>query len=510
MYLAAAQLSISATSTGSSRQALASSTNFSRPARPTRQAHRPAKLVFQAVPTPETPDTPALSSPSASEASSRLSLETRLSEGGSFFSTSRLRPAGTGHTRQKSSQAVKIHPTIKEEPSIATLRAKASPNDDLVSKAKAKTVNPAAEVVRVRSWYADGQEDDDEEVMQQMKKWSELRHEADYECRRGKELWDDPRSISFMGELCAFALLQSDPLTPPAAEFSPPKTVRDIMNFLAKSQATYRPMEEQVQAPPPSRAAHRRKSSLSNCRSLTSPYGLPLPKPVNHPQRPKGSLQTKFERTNSANSATSTSSKFSFGPADDYVGRTPKSSSSSATSPFAGLFPELAGPPIHATGPSGIFSQFARAAPESPPPSLPNHEPFSPFHFDLSSFHPSNKAGSDNARDIAPVPVVEEGKRERVNSSARRKALGWGRRRNSDGPAVVEGLTREVRGVPSRVKVLKAESNVFSSVRTSNSNINTITNMDSGDKRFGGVSTVAKLLSPKKRATGRENELNAL
>ena len=138
-------------------------------------------------------------SPSASEASSRLSLETRLSEGGSFFSTSRLRLAGAGHTRQKSSQAVQVHPTIKEEPSVAALRAQASPYAS--TEGKGKTITQPPQVVKVRSWYADGQEDEDEEVLQQMKKWSELQHEANYECRRGKMLWEDPRSNSFMGEI---------------------------------------------------------------------------------------------------------------------------------------------------------------------------------------------------------------------------------------------------------------------------------------------------------------------
>jgi hypothetical protein len=61
-------------------------------------------------------DTPGLTSPSASEASSRMSLETRFSEGPTtqFFA---------GHRRQQSSIAVKPQATIKEEASKDNLKS---------------------------------------------------------------------------------------------------------------------------------------------------------------------------------------------------------------------------------------------------------------------------------------------------------------------------------------------------------------------------------------------------
>ena len=185
---AEAQLSFSTNSAGSFRRP---GTAFDRPTKPRR---KPATLVFKDA---HQPDTPVLSSPSTSEASSRLSLETKFSDGASLFSASRLRPLGAGHARQKSSQGVTLHPTIKEEPSLATLRANCSPA--AISQAKVGAVAARAPV-KVKSWYADGEEDDDQEVLEQMRKWSELRHEAEHECRRGKELWQDPRSSSYEGE----------------------------------------------------------------------------------------------------------------------------------------------------------------------------------------------------------------------------------------------------------------------------------------------------------------------
>ena len=192
---------------------------------------------------------------------------------------------------------------------------------------------------------------------------------------------------------------------------------------------------------------------------MISPYGLPLPKPPSQiPQPPKGSLQTKFDRTNSSTSATS--SKFSFGPEEGGtfgLGKTPRSS----TSPFAALFPELAGQESSPPRPSAIFAHFAREVPPSPPPSLPAHH-FSPFH--LSPFKLS-------ASPTKPEPNTEshggaqDEPRSRVTSSARRKALGWGRRRNSDGPVatLASGAAQQISTLPSRsrVEVLRAErSNV--------------------------------------------------
>jgi hypothetical protein len=60
-------------------------------------------------------ETPGLTSPSTSEASSRMSLETRFSEGPhrGFFA---------GHQRQQSSVVVVPQPTIREEVSASDLK----------------------------------------------------------------------------------------------------------------------------------------------------------------------------------------------------------------------------------------------------------------------------------------------------------------------------------------------------------------------------------------------------
>ncbi|ORX38363.1 hypothetical protein BD324DRAFT_620565 [Kockovaella imperatae] len=416
-----ADLSISTGSNGSTQRL---GSTFCRPVRPRR---KPAHLIFKDA---HQPDTPVLSSPSASESSSRLSLETRFSDGASSFSASRLRPLGAGHARQKSSQGVTVHPTIKEEPSLTTLRAKISPRNVQNDNSTIRVAGPGPrQPIQVKSWYADGEEEEeeveDQEMLQQMKKWSELRHEAEYECRRGKMLWQDPRSSSY-------------------EEFSPPKTVRGIMDFLAKSQATYRPLEEK-QSSGNGVVADRRKSSFKEVRPLMSPYGLPLPKSASQvPQRPKGSLQTKFERTNSS---ASTNSRLSFGPdgiseaCGPGSGLTPRSSSS--TSPFAALFPELVPPP------SAIFAQFTRELPPSPPPILPSHA-FTPFRLPPMKMRLSSPA-SPQTTTTEVQEVMQDTKRSRVTSSARRKALGWGRRRNSDGPTQVESLARgaEAQHLPS-------------------------------------------------------------
>jgi serine/arginine repetitive matrix protein 2 len=171
--------------------------------------------------------------------------------------------------------------------------------------------------------------------------------------------------------------------------------------------------------------AHRRKSSLSEARASLSPYGHPLARPPIHggatqahvfsrppvklqvategqPQKKRVSLITKFERTNSA-----ASSHF---PSDDE----PVSQPSSA-----------------------IFAQFTRETPPTPPPVLMELPSMSPFKLNLSTGYSPKKP-----------PVGEKEKRSRVDSEVRRQALGWGKRRNSDGPAKVIAAGPPVPTIP--------------------------------------------------------------
>lgn len=155
-------------STNSNRQIL----TMSRPAKPRR---RPANLVFGSTSTAQ-PDTPALSSPSASETSSRISLETKFSDVASIFSATRVRPLGAGHARQKSSAQVKLQATIKEEPSHATLRA----------KAQRQRVEPA--II-----------DYDDTPPETIRSWLEWKREADDEYKRMKAYGQDTEVDDVLG-----------------------------------------------------------------------------------------------------------------------------------------------------------------------------------------------------------------------------------------------------------------------------------------------------------------------
>ena len=181
-----------------------------------------------------------------------------------------------------------------------------------------------------------------------------------------------------------------------------PTTTRGIADFLAKSSESYKPLDQL----PLGRTAHRRKSSLSDIRLLTSPYGLPLPQPP-QVRKPKTSLITKFERTKSSNSPNF--------PLDS------ANSLGSAHTPM-----------------SALFATFAREIAPSPPPSLAVLAPLSPFHptFDAFGLHKQAEQPVKNEKG--------ESKRERVTSSARRQALGWGRRRYSDEPTKVQAMARKI------------------------------------------------------------------
>lgn len=306
-------------------------------------------------------ETPGLTSPSASEASSRMSLETRFSEGPAG------RPFFAVHQRQRSSAAVRPQATIREEPSFSKLKQ-----------------SPAGyeKVTTVRS-YLD---------------WE---READDECRRTQCEWEDSEeSKHAVSCQCLHLKHFGSPITDNAA-FNKPQTQNEIMHFLTQSAAMFQPLEQQLPK------AHRRKSSLADARVSLSPYGLPLPKPPVHggKQQKRMSLITKFERTNSATSSHFSEDDLSSGPS------------------------------------SAIFAQFVREHPPTPPPCLKKLPEMSPFKFNLAlntGYSPEPKSNTTDKMD-----------RARVNSVVRRQALGWGKRRNSDGPAKVIEAEEPVPKIPS-------------------------------------------------------------
>ena len=188
-----------------------------------------------------------------------------------------------------------------------------------------------------------------------------------------------------------------------------------MLAYIAQSTAAFAPLTQQ-QLP----KAHRRKSSLSEARASLSPYGHPLARaPVHNgvshftqfatapvfaaaqegqPQKKRPSLQTKFERTNSA-----TSSHF---PTDDEAVSQPT---------------------------SAIFAQFTRETPPTPPPSLMEIPSMSPFKMSTG---------------YSPKEEVVKDMRPRVDSEVRRQKLGWGKRGNSDGPARVVAAMEPVPRIP--------------------------------------------------------------
>jgi serine/arginine repetitive matrix protein 2 len=385
-----------------------------------------------------------LTSPSASEASSRMSLETRFSENPSIFSASRVRPRGMGHARQVSSAGLQLPATIREQPSMATLRAN-----------RCSSSPPRVQVV---GWDGDVTVEK-ESAEKAVKCWLSFQREADDEYKRTKYSWQDSEESkhAVAGESIVVSRLTKE--ADEEVEFRVPTSPAEIATFLAKSSQAYKPLEQLPQG----RTAHRRKSSLSDARLLTSPYGLPLPKPPQPyatvsalskkvplglpqpkphniiPDKKKGSLQTKYERTNS-----------------------------STSSHFSGISDEdpIPPPPV-----SAVFAKFTRELPVSPPPKLAAVTPFSPFQ--LPGFESTGKMKSDVSSDEKAREKAEMEKRERVDSNVRRVALGWGRRRNSDGPVkVVEaeskaGPRRVVGGKPTatmgRAAVYRDQENMIPS-----------------------------------------------
>jgi len=215
-------------------------------------------------------------------------------------------------------------------------------------------------------------------------------------------------------------------------------TLADINAFIAQSYQTYRPLEQSL---PTRRIAHRRKSSLSDTRQMLSPYGLPLPKPPAPPgeAKPKKvSLQTKYERTQKS----STSSYLTV--ASDEAGM-PVSTISTPSRP-----------PL-----SAMFAQFT--VPPSPAPVL-SDLPFSPFLPQLNGAKSPEVQSSPVKKDDAHAAT----ERRRVNSGARRAALGWGRRRNSDGPTKVEQMARAYEQVTAASRAHEVASLSFASAHAKN------------------------------------------
>ncbi|WVQ95117.1 hypothetical protein IAU59_002211 [Kwoniella sp. CBS 9459] len=361
------------------RQMLGSS--ISRPQRPGRR--RPAQLIITEPPL----ETPGLTSPSASETSSRLSLDTNAA---SITLGTRIRPAGAGHYRQKSSAGVKVEATIHEMPSMNTLRA----NKSSASPGGRSNGVVSREPTIVGVDGVGEEEVEEIDRMRSVRNWVEWEREVQDEFRKTKSCWRDSEESKNILE-----------------GWKMPQTNAEIAAFLAQSTQAYKPLSQL----PIGKIAHRRKSSLSDSRSLCSPYGLPLPRPPPPANKPKMSLTTKYEKKSSTSSTASAASTFAFAFPNDDVSQAP-----------------AAAPPL-----SAIFAQFARETPPSPPPILAPFKPVSPFHLpaiDTFGLKKQLEVSAQNASD------ANKQKRSRVTSSARREALGWGRRRNSDGPERVIGV----------------------------------------------------------------------
>ncbi|WWC71395.1 uncharacterized protein I206_105350 [Kwoniella pini CBS 10737] len=413
----------------SGRQMLGSS--ISRPTKPNRR--RPAQLVLTEPPL----ETPGLTSPSASETSSRLSLDTNAA---SVTLGQRIRSNGAGHYRQKSSAGVKVEPTIHEMPSMATLRAKNSPPPNSI-------VSREPTIVGVDD--LDGSEDVDR--MRSVRNWVEWEREAVDEFRKTKNCWMDSEESNHALE-----------------DWKMPTTPAEIAAFLAQSSQAYKPLDQIPLGR--SQVAHRRKSSLSDSRALCSPYGLPLPKPPSDVQKPKTSLTTKYQKKGSTSSTISASSAFAF------------------AFPFPDDVPEA--PSAPSTFHQPCKPVFSSNPPTSVAPSLELNS--------ISTFC-WNKGSKPN--DISPLVVPDhfgvkkllesdnkenKPKRNRVTSTVRRQALGWGRRRNSDGPEKIIGLgynKHEVPPMPNSAVPLQMRNTNSTTVTTSNGGVKLMTKRSGGNKK---------------------------
>jgi hypothetical protein len=333
-----------------------------------------------------------------------------------------------------------VQATIREEPSIASL--------------KYKTEGRLARD-SVENWV-------DGEAGYKVKEWIDWKREADDEFKRTQTCWQDSEEskMALAGEcssILPLSFVKGELMI--IAEFKVPSTAKEIADFLAKSSAAYKPLDQL----PLGRIAHRRKSSLSNSRLFISPYGLPLPRPPTLPTstahsdysatssaataaKPKRmSIETKFERSNSA-----TSSNFTFGSR-------PSSTPSEVIEVMMGISgtpsraQRLSAPPM-----SSVFAPFAGSGSSgSTPPSTSASSAFGNAKFDLPFKPYLDKTSKANER--GEKDKVED-KRPRVDSTARREALDWGRRRNSDGPTKVEATVKTAFGKAG--ESVKSRSNI--------------------------------------------------
>ncbi|TYJ53515.1 hypothetical protein B9479_005846 [Cryptococcus floricola] len=397
------------------RQMLGSS--MSRPAKPNRR--RPHQLVFSDVPM----DTPGLTSPSASESSSRVSLDTNAAS--LILGGARAR----GHCRQTSSAQVNVGATIHEVPSIATLRPKkASNSPEHTRRSVLSQHEPTIMGVDML------ESDDEIDKVDSVRSWVQWEREAMDEFRKTKNVWRDSEESKMA-----------------ISDWKMPQTSDEIAAFLAQSSQAYKPLEQEQL--PAGRTAHRRKSSLQDARSMCSPYGLPLPKPA-PVNKPKMSLTTKYEKKSSTGSKASTApSAFSFAFFPDDVPEAPSTAplptTAQVTSPLA-----------------SVFAPFARETPASPPPTLAPFKPVSPFQLPtLDAFGLrkclEDKTGKANVQKEEAKKEADGEKRKRVDSKARRQALGWGRRRDSDGPdkVVAIGHAKMASEVPKKPILFKPLQN---------------------------------------------------
>ncbi|XAO25951.1 hypothetical protein I312_104784 [Cryptococcus bacillisporus CA1280] len=366
------------------RQMLGST--MARPPKPGRR--RPAEFIFADVPVV----TPGLTSPSASETSSRLSLDTNAA---SFSFGTRAR----GHCRQASCAQVNIDATIHEMPSLATLR----PNKSSTSPAPSFAFDPQSELAVMGVETREMEEEVDR--LNSVRTWVQWEREAVDEFRKAKNVWMDSEESSMA-----------------ISDWNMPQTTDEIAAFLAQSSQAYKPLEQL----PVGRIAHRRKSSLSDARSICSPYGLPLPKPA-PVSKPKMSLTTKYEKKSSTGSkASTTPSAFSFAFFPDDAPEAPASAPISA--PFAtGSVP------------------FARETPWSPPPKIAAFKRISPFQLPVLDTFGVRKYLEDKTMVNNVKKANKQPERKRVDSKAKRQALGWGRKRDSDGPEMVMNVNRHVK-----------------------------------------------------------------
>ena len=208
-----------------------------------------------------------------------------------------------------------------------------------------------------------------------------------------------------------------------------PITHEEIADFLAQSSKAYKPLDQL----PISRIVHHRKSSFSGVRLFTSPYGLPLPRPP-QASRPKTSLITKFERTNS-----SSSSNVSFGGED----------------------PPIFAPPAPL---SAVFAEFTRERPLSPSPKLvvlPSLDLLELTKFDAVELQKQEEEAESDCKAGS--------KRPRVSPDARRQALGWGRRRYSERPSKTQKTAPKTEEHP--LTAIKAKRSIHGSAVQDKENV---------------------------------------